>query len=173
MALFLHSSYPSAFRKCCHWFLALAWVLGLGFGTVIFRYTGSVFVSLVPLAAKSQPSIVGLLISGFLPFLFSAFAVYISAPRLLYGICIGKAFLLAYAVCGIHAAFPGSGWLIRWLLLFTDCCSAGLLYHYWQRHISGLRGFSARALAIYGGLIFLAAVVDQSYISPLLRVVLS
>ena len=173
MARFLHPFVSGTFRKCAPGVLALSWVLGLGFGGLVFRYAGSHLVSRMPLAAMSQPSIPGLLTSSLLPFLFSAFAVYFSVPRLLYGICFCKAFLLGYVTCGVFRAFGEAGWLVRWLFLFTDLWCAALLYHYCRRHISGLRGVSFHSLCMYGSLLILAALVDRQFISPLLQRCLS
>ncbi len=169
MARFLHSIDSFTFRKYNPFFLALSWILGLGYGVFVFRNTGSDLVSLMPLAVMRQPSIFGLLLSSVLPFLFSAFAVYICVPGLLLVISFVKAFLLAYVSCGIFSAFGSCGWLIRWLLLFTDLIGTVFLYLYWLRHISGVRVFSFRRFAGYLSVLFLTLWVDISCISPLLR----
>ncbi len=169
MARFLHSIYSCAIRKCDKLFLALSWVTGLGFGSLIFRYAGSTLASQMPLAVKCQPSIIGLLTSVMLPFLVSAFAVYIRAPWLLYGVCCLKSFGLAYVSCAVFCAFDSAGWLIRGLFMFTDICGSVALYLYWYRHISGVRSFSWRALGVYCAVVFLAARVDLCFISPMLR----
>lgn len=168
MARFLHPFASFTLRKSGCFLLALFWVLGLGFGGLVFRYAGSNFLSLMPLAYLSHPSIVGLLISSLLPFLFAAFAVYISAPWLLHVIGFSKAFLFGYVSAGVYASHPG-GWLIWLLFLSADIGSMILLYHYCLRHISGFRIFSLRPLAGYSTLIILLVWMDHSYISPLLQ----
>lgn len=173
MARFLHSIDSFTIRKYDKYILALSWISGLGFGALVFRYAGSDFASQMPLAATSQPSIFGLLTSSVLPFLFSAFAVYICAPRLLFGICFVKAFILAYVSCGVFSAFGSGSWLVFRMLLFTDLCCTVLLYLYWLRHISGVRGFSFPRLAGYLTAVFLTAWVDIACISPQLRMFLS
>jgi len=173
MARFFHPVFSSPFRKSECYFLAFAWVMGLVSGSFVFRYSGSDLVSQMPLAANSQPSIFGLLTSCLLPFLFSAFAVYIRATRLLCGICFMKAFLVSYVSWGVLYAFSGCGWLVRGLLLFTDIWGTVLLYHYCHRHISGLRSFSAGVLGLYASALVLVSGVDQGFISPLLRRLLS
>lgn len=173
MAHFLYSIDSLIFRKSRKLLLALSWVSGLGFGGILFRYTGSDLVSLMPLAASGQPSITGLLISASLPFLFSAFAVYWNSLSMLYGICFLKALLIGYFSCGIFAAFGSAGWLVRCMLLFTDYFGAALLFHYCLRHISGPRVVSGVEFVGYSGLFFLAAGMDYSCISPFLRHLLS
>lgn len=168
----LHSLEFRTFRKLPVFLLALFWSLGLVCGDFLFRFFGSNLASQMPLAAVCQPSIFGLLISFLLPFLFSVFAVYISAPKLFFLIAFIKASLFAFVSAAVYSAFEGTGWLIRFLLLFTDITGVMLLYHYWQRHISGLRSFSA--LSFVGYLIpgFSAVLADYYYISPLLQRVL-
>lgn len=173
MARFLHSIYSFTIRKYDKFFLALSWAIGLGFGGFGFRYAGSDLASQMPLAAISQPSIFGLLLSSFLPLLFSALAVYIGAPWMMYGICFAKAFSFGYVSCAVFSVFGNAAWLVRFLLLFTDLWSAAAMYHYCCRHISGVRKFSPWGLAGYAGLLILACAVDHSFISPFLRRVLS
>jgi hypothetical protein len=169
MARFLHSIHSFTFRKKSHCFLALSWTFGLGFGGLVFRYVGSHLAPWMPLAASCQPSIPGLLFSTLIPFLLSAFAVYLSVPKLLFGICFCKAFLLGYVCCGVFAAFGSAGWLVRWLFLFTDLWGAALLYHYCGRHISGVRTFSPGVLTVYGCLLLVVALTDYGCIVPLLQ----
>lgn len=173
MARFLYSFDSFTFRKYSRFFLALSWLLGLGFGVYVFRYIGSDFASQMPLAAIRQPSIFGLLTSATVPFLFSAFAVYISAPGLLVGTCFCKAFMLAYVSCGVSFAFGSAGWLVIRLLLFTDITCTVFLYLYWLRHISGARTFSPLRFSGYLTAVILTVWVDIMWIAPLLRCCLS
>ena len=173
MARFLHSVCSFCTRKWDKLLLALSWVAGLRLGGFVFRYWGSALVSQMPLAARSQPSIFGLLTSSLLPFLFSAFAVYIGAPWLLYGICFLKACSFGYISCGVFASFGIAGWLVRWLFLFTDLFSAAVLYHYCHRHISGVRTLTAGCFWSYTGLLAFVSAVDHGFISRLLLRVLS
>ena len=168
MARFFHSIHSYAIRKCDKFVLALSWAAGFGSGCVLFRYAGSNLVTQMPLAVNCQLSIFGLLIPVFLPFLISAFAVYLCAPKLLFWVSFLKACLFAYVSCAVHGVYGDAGWLIRSLFLFTDMIGTVLLYHYWQRHISGTRKFSGRTFAKYQAVLFLVAWLDHCYISPLL-----
>ena len=173
MARFLHSFFSFTSRKNIHGILAFAWLLGLGFGGLAFCYAGESIVSMMPLAASSQLSIVGLLLSTYLPFLLCAGAVFFSMPRLLAAIGFFRAFSYAYVVCAVFAAFGSGGWLIRFLLMFTSTGACILLYWYMGRHVSGLRCFS------FGGLVFclicagILVLLDYFHVSPLLRQLLS
>ena len=172
MARFLHSIVSFCTRKWDKLFLASLWVAGLIAGSFVFRYSGSKFVPQMPLAVASQPSIFPLLISTLLPLLFSAYAVYIGAPRVLYGICFLKAWGLGYLSCCIFVAFGDAGWLVRWLFLFSDIFAAATLYFYCYRYISGVRKLSAGSFSAYAGIMAVVSFLDYSVISRLLLRVL-
>ena len=172
MARFLHSIDSFSFRKNSKLFLAFSWILGLGAGGLAFRYAGDILLFLMPLAVHSQLSIFGLILSISFPFLLSAFALIVSCPVLLLPVCFCKAFLYSYLVCGVFACYGSCGWLIRWLLLFTDSVSAGIFYIYAVRHITGIRRFSP--VGLFGSIsaVAMLAGVDSVYISPLLQALL-
>ena len=172
MARFLHPIDSFTIRKKRQLLLAFSWILGLGAGALAFRYAGDILVSLMPLAVHSQLSIVSLLLSISLPFLLSAFAVFISCPGLWLVVGFGKAFAYSYLVCGVLACFGSAGWLIRWLLLFTDSCSAALLYGYAARFVPGLQVFSPAGLLGCLTVVALLVGIDYVYFSPLLQALL-
>lgn len=167
MARFLHRFDTFTFRRSRHVLLALSWVFGLGFGALTFRYGKDQLLSLMPPVLSSRWSIVGLAASSFLPFLFSVFAVYISFPLLLTLICFSRAFLYAYIACGIQCCFGDAGWLVRWLLLFSDTLSIPVLYLYWQRHISGCRSFRMASAVGYLTILGLISALGYFLTAPL------
>lgn len=173
MARFFHSICTYAIGKYDKFILALSWATGFWAGCLIFRYVGSNLATQMPLAVNCQLSIFGLLTSVLLPFLFSAFAVYIRVPKLLCVVSFLKAFLFAYVSSAVNTAFGGAGWLVRGLFLFTDICGTVLLYHYWHRHITGVRTFSRGTFFIYQTVLFLVVWLDARFVSPLLRQCLS
>lgn len=160
-------------RKYGRLFLAFSWVLGLGFGGLVFRSGGETAVSLMRLALYEQVSIVSLFFSALLPFLFSAFAVYLHCPWLLMVICFFRAFLYSYFLCSLFAAFGSAGWLLRWLLLFTDSCTAALLYGYAQGHITGNSEFSTGRFGFFTVCVGFLTGVDYKIILPMLGQLLS
>lgn len=169
MARFLHPQDIFTVSKFDKAILAFLWTFGLGFGAVVFESTGSYLISQIPLAAKVQPSLFGLLVTASLPFWFSAFLVYLAWPRGLYGLCFIKAFLFAYISQAVFQGFDSAGWLIRWLLLFTDICGSAVLYRYWHHHIAGARAFRWRSFLIGQTALGIIACTDFCIISPLLR----
>ena len=173
MARFLHPFDFFTFRKKPLWLLAFSWLLGLGAGGVIFRYSGEHILSLMPLAALGQLSIVSLFLRTSLPFLLTAFAVSVSWLPVLPVIGFFRALLYGYVLCGVFGAFGAYGWLIRWLLLFTDTFGCVLLYWYMSRYASGIRGFSLQGFGCCEMLLGLLISFDFYVVSPFLRQILS
>jgi hypothetical protein len=173
MAQFLHFIHSFTFRKCSSLLLALAWLVGLGFGAAIFCYSGEYTASLMPLAATGQLSIVSLLLSTSLPFLLCAAAALLSMPRLLPVIGFFRAFSYAWVVCAVFCAFGTGGWLIRLLLLFTPTWSCVLLYWYMGHHASCLRSFSCWSLGFCLLMVGILVFLDFFHVSPLLQQLLS
>ena len=169
MARFLHTSQSVHLRKYDKMLLALLWALGLAAGAIAFARIDIDLVSMLTQTAEMQPSLGSLLVTSTLPFLFSVVAVYLDSPRNLFWLSFLKAFCFSYVSCAVMTAFESAGWLIRWLLLFTDICSVVVLYLYCNRHITGFRSFSKRDTAIYQAVLCLIAGIDFSIISPLLR----
>lgn len=168
MDRFLHLHLPTRLRKGSVSFLAFGWILGLVSGFLFSLYAGDSLSTTMRAAASGCVSIPGLLSAIFLPLLFSAFAVYISQPWLLIPIAFGKAFLFSYLGVGVMAAFGSAGWLIRWLLMFSDSCSLPLLWWYWLRAVSGQRCFAVRNTAAAFAVALIIGSVDYCMVSPVL-----
>ena len=118
-------------------------------------------------AVSCPVSIVGLVVV-LLPFLFSAFAVYLSKTWLFLPFCFLKAFQFAYVAGSVSMAFGSAGWLIRLLLLFSDGCTIPVLLWIWLRWI-GRGGRKAlqqiAACTILGAMVW---AVDYFVVSPFL-----
>lgn len=169
MARFLHHSDSCTLRKWSARLLAFSWILGLGCGGLVFRFAGESIVSLMPIAVSGPVSIVGLLTCTLLPFLFTAFAVYVSLPWLLIVVSFCKSFLYAYVSCAVLTAFGSAGWLVRALLLFSDTCGAVLLYSCWLWYLDRGRRSSVFGVCAYSIAAAAAALMDGLYIAPLLQ----
>ena len=169
MARFLHSVVSFTRRRHIKLLLALSWLLGLGAGGLFFRYAGEPMISLMPLAASSQLSIVSLFLSTSLPFLLCAYFAHCHKPRLVMMVCFGKAFAYGFVLCGILAAYGTYGWLIRLLLLFTDSLASVMLYGFAHRHASSPLPVPRRSLVCCELAIGVLVFLDFSYVSPFLR----
>ena len=144
--------------------LPICWFFGLSCGIFLFLYAGTPVVSLMRRAPVASVSIVSLFGIGLIPFLFTAYAVFISELWLLFLICFCKAFLFSFVFTGISVAFSSAGWLMCTLLLFSDGVWCIVLYSIWLRLLSGRRTYWL------AGLIFAVAATCMSYkiITPLL-----
>ena len=124
-------------------FLSLVWLCGLAMGLIFHCIIGSVFASLMSGILSESVSIVGLVCVIILPFLLSAFAVYIDLRWLLYPICFGKTMLVSLIASSVWVQFGSAGWLAWLLTMFSDMISLPLLYRYCMRHVSGFSSFSS------------------------------
>lgn len=124
-------------------------------------------------AASGSVSIAGLLGITTLPFLISAFAVSFSMAWLIFPVCFCKAFAFSFVSLGVLQAFGSAGWLVRLLLLFSDCAGMPLLYGFWLRHLPGGRPVGVWETAFLLAACVLLGSVDYRIISPFLAGLLS
>ncbi len=130
---------PLHFRWNCQ-MLAVFWIFGTICGIFLFLYAGTPVFSLMRRMPLASVSIVSLLGIGLIPFLFTAYAVYVSKRRLIFLICFCKACLYAFIAAGIYAVFSSAGWLMYGLLLFSGGILCADLYFLWLRLLSGRNG---------------------------------
>lgn len=168
MARFSYHDLPYFWRKGSPYFLAFSWISGLVCGIVAFSSACDFQISWMRGVPYGSVSIVSMLCVTCLPFLFSAFAVYLSKPAFLLLISFGKAFCFSFISLGVQFAFGSAGWLVRWLLCFSGCISAPVLYLYWLRHIDGGKGFSWLETLCFLSVFLLMASFDFVEISPFL-----
>lgn len=168
MARFLLHDFRNLWRKGCTAFLALSWFSGLVFGSFLAVSADNSFASLMRAASERRVSIVGLLVVTLLPFLFSAFAVYLSQPRLLLPVAFCKAASVSQVALGIGASYGSAGWLMRFLLMFSDLCVVPLLFFYWLRYISGERRFGLSPVLLFLAAVMMIVSVDIRFVSPVL-----
>ena len=160
-------------RKLSVIFLALFWILGIALGIVYAAVCRSHVASLMRGFLSGTVSIVGLLCVSVIPFLFSAFAVLISKPRILFLVAFGKGFFFSFVSCGFLFSLGSAGWLFRLLLMFSDLVSMPVLFWYWQRHISGEACFSAVQSLFVASLLILIGSIDFCCVSPFLALLIN
>lgn len=137
MDLFFRPSIPAFDCKDSSFHLACSFLLGLVFGGCISCLTSDSFLTLMRAADFHCMSIVSLLSVLLLPYLFSAFAVYIHQSWLLIPISFLKAFFFAYLYVGLTLSFGSAGWLTRNLLMFSDIFTLPVLWWLWLNLDSG------------------------------------
>lgn len=154
-------------RKLSTIILAFCWFAGLLTGCFFANHAGDIHFSMMRRAVCCPVSIAGLVVV-LLPFLFSAFAVYLSKTWLFLPFCFLKAFQFAYLAGLVSASFGDAGWLIRLLLFFTDGCEIVLLLWVWLRWIGGGAKQAVREIAVCGFLCSMVWGVDYFVVSPFL-----
>lgn len=127
-------------RRSCKMILILVWCGGLLLGALGASGASNSINSLMRACVDSRVTIVGLLSVPLLPFLFSAVAVYLSISWLIYPIGFVKAFCFGFCACAVTIAYGSAGWLMMYLLLFTDCLTLPVLCWFWIRHVDGNKG---------------------------------
>ena len=150
------------------WLLHSFWILGFATGIFLAVSCQNILVPMMRGIVTARVSISGLLVVALLPFLLSCYAISLSDFWLLLFIGAAKAFGFGFCACGVSLAFGNSSWLIRILLLFTDCFAVPLLYLFSLRHISGRASRAQRDMAIVLSIMAITSLVDYIWISPFL-----
>lgn len=168
MAQCLYPDRPFQSRKACRFILAFFWISGLICGFLVYLSAETSLVPLMHSILSETVSIVSLLCVTALPFLLSIFMVFFSKPWLILPICFCKAFLFSFVSIGILQLYGSAGWLIRFLLLFSDCVTVPFLYWFWLRCLTRTDLFFGCTSAFLLALGFLIGSMDYRIISPVL-----
>ncbi len=168
MARFLHSDFFDPRRKFAPLLLACAWTFGLLAGAVLFYTAGPLPLSTTPSPPFGQVSVIGLLCVTWLPFLFSAFAVYLSHPGWILSIAFLKGASFSFVSARLLAQFGSAGWLFRMLLMFSDLAMLPLLFIFWLRYLPGDRKIRLSTIAVFLLWSTLIGSLDYCLISPFL-----
>lgn len=165
---FIHAFYESRHSKLYEVILGVCWSFGLLLGFAYGTNANPLHFQLMRVAAFEHTSIIGLVIVLYIPLLLSALAVNYMCPQMLLLICFVKAFLFAACSGVIAAEFGSSGWLIRFLLQFSDCCAVPLLYLFSIRNISVQKSGIQFDFLLSSIVLLIVGCVDYFVISPFL-----
>ena len=167
------TSLKASFRRIWHPASALFFfgTLSLILGALLAARAETSAFSLMRLAVPSLVSIVPLLALQLLPFLIAAYAVSISGPWLLTVVCSFKLFFFSYFGTLIWIAFGAAGWLVRFLLLFSDIILIPVLCWYCFRRMAGEYP-EKNDLGFCLGAVLLTALINCYFISPFLAKIL-
>lgn len=127
------------------------------------RYSVS---SVMLLLEYPQMSIVTGAVISALPFIVFYICLRFSAFWLIYPLAFIRMFIFVYCFGGITIAYADAGWLVRYLLLFSDFLSVPLLL--WYTATKLLRGWNRKDLQFVACLMCVIAVrcIDSYVISP-------
>lgn len=153
------------FRRRSALVLAFSWAAGLWCGIELFQASGfSGFLREDSLTGPVSPGF--LVLRVVVPFLICVVGMLLEKHWLIYGCAFGKGVLLSFVSLCTMAAFGSGGWLVRFLLVFTDTAVCGLCYGFWHHCLSEGNFSPARGLLLCSlGLVF--AGLDLRVITPL------
>ena len=163
---------PATNRRNVKWFLASSFLLGHLLGVWCSGSASEFYLPQMRTAVSGRVSIVGLLSGGVLPFLASAFAVYLQRRILLIPIAFLKAFFFSYAGYRLYLAWGQAGWLVTGLTMFGSICSLPVLYWYW-RHCLEARRFEWPVFGLVLALLLVIGIVDCYWVVPFLIDIIS
>ena len=142
-------------------------ICGLISGLAFYRFSTGTFLAYI----RCKPE-------AFVPtgWVFASFVASVLLYRLfgcissavIYLICLCKAFLFSYTHCWVIYSFSGSGWLLRWIFLFSQITTLPVLYFYWLHLLSGRKPPDFCVFIM----LFLIDYLDQAFIAPLGRALL-
>lgn len=166
MGRFLYPRFTLSLRKPgCH-LLAGIWALGLAAGIFVASFASSSYYLLMRSAIFCKVSIVSLLLSTSLPFLFSAYAFSFNRQWLIIPACFTKAFLFSTIACGLLLSHRTAGWLFVIFLLFCDICTIPLLWLFWLNHIGADKDSAMFDFVCFCGIAIFVAGLYYYWIVP-------
>ena len=159
-----------SFFQCrtAHAKLAVLWLLGLLFGSLMALSADILLVPTMRSAVSAGMSIFGLLAALLFPLLFTAMAVYISQPKLLLPVVFLKGFFFSFTGVGFLVAFGSSGWLIRCLLMFSDLLVLPLLWWVWLQSFANAQHATLRHNALAAVIAAAIGCIDYAWVAPFL-----
>ena len=145
--------------------LAFGWFAGLLSGVIVAISADHSFYSLMRMVPGCPVSIVGLLISVFLPLVFTAIVVYMSYDWLLIPFAFAKSLCISLLSFGLSISCSAGGWLAALLLFGTDFLTSGILLWLWLRIAAGSSlGICRFAASLI--IFLLVGFFDYFYVSP-------
>lgn len=174
MDMLFHQSVQNStsFRRFSRILLVFTVFGGLLLGVFLTSYAAEDYFLLMRRAAGSPVSIVGLFANILLPFLLAAYTVSISKPVLLYAVCFCKAALFAFCFCGVQRSFGSAGWLVWFLMQFSDLCMLPVLFWFSFRYLGGGIHPLKRDIAIGCVIGAAAGLLDYCLVSPFLVILI-
>ena len=151
MDRFLYPRVALYLRKPGQHLLCVTWLIGLSAGIFVSSLASSSFYLLMRSAVFCKVSIVSLLLSTFLPFFFSAYALSANQQWLIVPVCFIKAFLFSAIACGLLFSYGTAGWLLVVFLLFCDICTIPLLWLFWFCHLDQDKTLHILDFTCFGG----------------------
>ena len=153
-------------RKCATWILAFSWTLGLAVGlcAMAASFLGPAFFQ----AADVLPSFFSIISVLLLPIVISLLVLFAGQRWLIFPLAFVKALAFSYVGWSVVITFGSAGWLIRLLMMFSDCASIPLLWWFWNKALTS--EFDAMIPASVAAVVTILgiSIVDCGVIAPFL-----
>lgn len=144
--------------------IAIAWIAGLFAGC--FLLTQTPFASLMCSVLFLRISIFGLFISLAFPLLLSYILLRFFRFSCILPFAFVKAFSFICSFGGIMIAFGNAGWLVSWMILFSDFFLVVILLFQWFSAATGKRYKTYLCIVVYCLIPILIGCFDYFVVSP-------
>lgn len=163
---FRNNSYPVTARY--KFLICAVWTSAFFFGCMISKLCSVTTVSLMRSLLYQRPSIVSLLAVIILPFLISFCVFQAQKPYLIMPLIFAKAAMFGFTTASVAFAFGSAGWMLRWLLLFSDSLANAVLLCLWLKHATSKDSAYITDLCIYIAIVICFVCFDVYIIGPYL-----
>jgi hypothetical protein len=117
-------------------FICVFWISGLVTGLYAASNAPASVFPLVRSLLYHRTSIISLTLVIFFPIFVSCIAYWLDKSYCIFPIAFLKAFSYAYCTFNVVLAYGDAGWMMRWIILFSDSCFVVLLLWFWIRNFS-------------------------------------
>ena len=155
-------------RRINLFLLAFFTICGCSLGVYTSHVSDINSFHLMRMAVTCPVSIVGLTFVMLLPFLITAFAIWISKPYFILPVSFFKSFSFTLVLCYTIAVFDAAGWLMCLMLLFSNISVQFSLNWLWIRLFSGTSRSLAKDLLLCVFCSLAIIVVDYFFVAPYL-----
>ena len=164
----MHKDYSTYSHIRFKLLLAICWVVGLLLGLYLAIHLPEKSSSLVRALLHSRVSTVGFVANLFLPIILSAIVWKLKIPAFYLLIAFCKAIGYSFCFSAITLLFHEAGWLLRWLLLFSDTFISAILLWFWFSHVNVNTGVR-KDLCICCVLAIFICLADICFVTPLFQ----
>jgi hypothetical protein len=158
--------FSSLVKRKLRMLFVLFFLLGIVFGTYLCGIADYSLSSWVYTAGMPRISFWGLCVVLLIPLFVSFAAFYFDVPILILPIAFFKAFIFGFCSSIIVFAYGDAGWLVRFLLLFSDSAMLIVLCWYWLTHLNGERFRLKQDTFLCLCIALAIGIMDYMYISP-------
>lgn len=148
--------------------IILFWLIGMILGAVCAQLTYHGFSPYLRASVLRRVSFLGLMAVHGFPIILSVLIVRFNRLSLFYPLAAGKAFCFSFCLCAVRCCFGSAGWLVRWLLMFSDSCMLLPLTWLWLRCVSCRCATFKRDVVICSAISAVICIVDYFVVSPFL-----